>query len=96
MGLVPDQVEPARLPGFDIVVRPLANLVPSPEHEVCGIDIQATHVELTCLYNHAKDVLGDVYLPQAVLTHTLKKEKATPALCYIAHDETRSRLERVP
>ena len=34
---VPDRVEVARLPGFDITIRPLANLVPSERHCVYGI-----------------------------------------------------------
>ena len=81
--LVPNRVEVARLPGFDIVIRPLANLVPSDQHTVYGILATATHGELERLYAHARNVLGGVYLPQAVLAHTLSGQ-AEPALCYIA------------
>jgi len=81
--LVPDRIEVARLPGFDIEIRPLANLVPSDQHTVYGILATATHTELDRLYAHARDVLGGVYLPQAVLTHTLTGQ-AEAALCYIA------------
>lgn len=81
--LVPDRVEVARLPGFDIEIRPLANLVPSDRHSVYGILATATHAELERLYSHARDVLGGVYLPRAVLTHTLTGQ-AEAALCYIA------------
>lgn len=81
--LIPDRMDVARLPGFDIEIRPLANLVPSDRHSVYGILATATHAELGRLYDHARDVLGGVYLPQAVLAYTLSGQ-AEPALCYIA------------
>ena len=81
--LVPDRVVVARLPGFDIEIRPMANLVRSDQHTVYGILATATHAELDRLYSHARDVLGGVYLPRAVLAHTLSGQ-AEPALCYIA------------
>jgi cation transport regulator ChaC len=81
--VVPGQWEPARLAGFDIVVQPRANLEPSERHCVYGIVATATHQELTRLYAHARDVLGETYLPQAVLTGTLDG-KWRPALCFIA------------
>jgi hypothetical protein len=83
--VIPDRLDVARLPGFDIQIRPLANLVPSDQHIVYGILAIATHVELGRLYDHARDVLGGVYLPQAVLAHTLSGQ-AEPALCYLAPD----------
>ena len=81
--LIPDQVEVARLPGFDIRIQPLANLVRSDQHTVFGILIFSTHPELERLYSHAKDVLGSVYFPEPVLTQTLDG-KLLPALCYLA------------
>jgi hypothetical protein len=81
--LVPGQVEVARLSGFDILIRPLANLVRSDQHCVYGILATATHAELTRLYAHAHDVLGGTYLPEAVLTQT-RAGVWRPALCYIA------------
>lgn len=81
--LAPDRIEVARLPGFDIEVRPLANLVPSDRHTVYGVLATATHAELERLYAHAREVLGGVYLPRAVLAHTLQGGME-PALCYIA------------
>ena len=42
----------------------------------------ATHAELARLYAHARDVLGEVYLPEAVLVQTLAG-LWRPALCYI-------------
>ncbi len=81
-GLVPDRVEVARLGGFDIVIRPLANLVRSDQHSVYGILVTATHAELGRLYDYARDKLGGSYLPEAVLAET--NGTGRPALCYIA------------
>jgi hypothetical protein len=83
VGLSPAQWEVARLGGFDIVIRPRANLVRSEKHCVWGILATATHAELERLYAHAKDVLGEVYLPEAVLAETADG-KWRPALSYIA------------
>lgn len=81
--LVPGRMQVARLPGFDITIRPLANLVPSDEHTVYGVIATATHAELERLYDHARSVLGGVYLPRAVVAHT-PTGQLEPALCYIA------------
>jgi len=81
--LVPGRIEVAMLPGFDISIAPLANLVPSDRHSVYGILATATHAELARLYTHASEVLGGEYLPHPVVTHTLRGQ-LEPALCYIA------------
>ena len=81
--LVPEHIEVARLPGYDITIRPLANLVPSDRHTVYGILATATHAELERLYFHAREVLGGVYLPHPVLAQD-GAGRAQPALCYIA------------
>ena len=81
--LVSKRMDVARLAGFDIEIRPLANLVPSDRHAVYGVLATATHSELERLYDHAREVLGGVYLPQAVLAQTLDGQ-FEPALCYIA------------
>lgn len=80
---VPRRYETARLPGFDIRVGPLANLVPSEEKAVYGIVATGTHTELARLYDHAETVLGGRYLPQAVLVVT-QSGHWLPALTYIA------------
>ena len=80
--LIPEQWEVARLDGFDIRIQPRANLVHSDQHCVYGIVATATHAELARLYAHARDVLGEVYLPEAVLVQTLAG-LWRPALCYI-------------
>jgi len=74
--------EVARLAGFDICIRPRANLVRSTQHCVYGILATGTHAELSRLYAHAKDVLGETYLPEAVLAETLEGSWK-PALCYV-------------
>ncbi|HEV2370576.1 MAG TPA: gamma-glutamylcyclotransferase family protein [Streptosporangiaceae bacterium] len=85
VGLIPQEWEVARLAGFDIVIAPRANLVRSDAGTVYGIVATATHAELTQLYAHAQDVLGEQYLPEAVLAETLDG-KWRPALCYISPD----------
>jgi hypothetical protein len=79
---VPEKWEVARLAGFDIRIQPRANLVRSDQHSVYGILATGTHAELGRLYAHAKDVLGETYLPEAVLAET-RDGKYKPALCYI-------------
>jgi hypothetical protein len=83
LGLVPDRWDVAKLSGFDLRIEPRANLVPSDQHCVYGIIATATHQELSRLYAHAKDVLGETYLPEAVLVQT-PNGTWLPALCYIA------------
>jgi hypothetical protein len=82
-GLFPERLEAAVLDGFDIVIRPLANLVRSDGCSVYGLLTVATHRELERLYAHARDVLGGVYLPHPVVVTTLAGQ-SVPALCYIA------------
>jgi hypothetical protein len=83
VGFAPERYEVARLGGYDIVVRPLANLVQAGERAVYGIIAEATHAELDRLYTHAHDVLGTVYLPHPVIVETMGGS-LRPALCYIA------------
>ncbi|RIK72767.1 hypothetical protein DCC62_18910 [candidate division KSB1 bacterium] len=80
--LTPERWEVAKLYGFDIRIQPRANLIRSDQHCVYGIIAAATHEELQRLYAHAQGVLGEVYLPEAVLIETLDG-KWLPALCYI-------------
>jgi hypothetical protein len=66
--LVPERWEVGRLSGFDIRIRPRANLIRSDRDCVYGIAATATHAELARLYAHARDLLGEVHLPEAVLS----------------------------
>jgi len=82
--LVPAEWEVATLSGFDLNIAPRANLVRNPGTVVYGILATATHAELERLYtSHSKGVLGETYLPEAVLTVD-KAGKFRPALSYIA------------
>jgi len=81
--LVPERVERATLAGFDIRIAPRANLIRSETHSVYGILATATHAELARLYVHSKDVLGETYLPEAVLARTSAGDYR-PTLCYIS------------
>ncbi len=83
--LIPERFTVARLPGFDIHIGPLANLRPSPADTVYGVIAEATHDELDRLYTHARDVLGGVYRPEAVVCHD-DAGRLHPALCYLADD----------
>ena len=65
-GLTPHSWEVATLAGFDIHIGPRANLVAAPGTSVWGILATATHDELERLYAHARDVLGEIYLPHPV------------------------------
>ena len=80
----PTDLTVARLPGFDIRIHPLANLVPSSEGSVYGVLTTGTHRELERLYDHAEHVLGGRYLPEAVLVLT-RDGHYIPALTYISH-----------
>lgn len=80
---VPQKYEVAWLLGFDIAIRPLANLVRSDRHTAYGIVATGTHAELARLYDHAENILGGRYLPEAVLIQTFAGHWM-PALTYIA------------
>ncbi|HET7293138.1 MAG TPA: DinB family protein [Vicinamibacteria bacterium] len=83
VGLVPERLEVARLDGYDIRIAPRANLVASEGQSVHGVLAEATRAELARLYAHAKDVLGETYVPHSVHVHRLAGG-SFPALCYIA------------
>lgn len=80
---VPRHVEVASVAGFDIRIAPRANLVRMDAGRVYGILATAQHDELQRLYHHAEHVLGERYLPEAVLAET-RDGVLRPALCYIA------------
>lgn len=79
----PTRWEPATLPDYEIRIAPRANLVRAPGQIVYGVLANATRQELERLYRHAHDVLGQLYLPEAVQVHT-RGGGREPALCYIA------------
>ncbi len=73
----------ARLDGFDVRIGPRANLVRAPGRAVFGALATATHSELERLYAHARDVLGEEYLPETVTAVEASGAKRE-ALCYLA------------
>lgn len=76
----------ARLPGYELVISPLANLVANPDAQAYGILTRLDHAELHRLYTeHARQKLGGTYLPEAVLVFT-SDNALWPALCYISHE----------
>jgi hypothetical protein len=93
--LVPEEIVVARLPGYDIRIEPLANLVRNKDCSVYGIVARCTHRELARLY--AQPWVG-TYLPEAVLVELgpfpeealalgarpLGEGRWCPALCYLA------------
>ena len=84
----PQQIEVAKLNGFDIQIGPLANLVSSDQHCVYGIIATGTHEELDRLYGkYVLDKLGAVYLPEAVLCER-NDGSLIPALVYLNPDMT--------
>lgn len=85
VNIYPDKCETAKLPGFDIIIRPYANLIKSENNSVYGILTQLTHEELKRLYSHAEEVFHELYEPEAVLVQA-GNEEWVPALCYICHN----------
>jgi hypothetical protein len=79
-GIVPENIEVARLTGYDICIAPLATLVRSDRHSVYGILCTAQHDALQYLYAQ-KWVAA--YRPEAVAVETRQGRMAL-ALCWIA------------
>jgi Gamma-glutamyl cyclotransferase, AIG2-like len=84
-GVIVDEVFPAKLPGFDITVRPRPNLIRSERGSVFGSIINVTHEDLIRIYSGLEKNFGIKYLPEAVLAVTLDGA-LRPALCYIVPD----------
>jgi cation transport regulator ChaC len=82
--LEPSEWHTATLAGFDLTIAPRANLLRDAAKMVWGILATATHAELARLYDeHAQKVLGETYLPEAVLA-TDTAGRLRPAMTYIA------------
>jgi hypothetical protein len=58
INLALEDVEVACLPGFDITIRPLANLVRADRDVVYGVVGLLSHAGLERLYMHAQEKLG--------------------------------------
>jgi hypothetical protein len=82
VGLAPGDARAARLAGHDLVIAPRANLIPSERAVAYGVVAGLAHDELERLYAHAREALGEVYLPEPVLVELLGGG-FVPALCYL-------------
>jgi hypothetical protein len=81
-GVTVTDVYPAKLSGFELVVRPRPNLVRSDRGVVFGSLIAVTHDDLTTIYSGLEKNFGIKYLPEAVLA-TTREGFVLPALCYM-------------
>lgn len=82
-GVTAAAVAPAKLPGFDLTIRPRPNLVRSERSSVFGSLMLVTHSDLMRIYSGLEQRFGVKYVPQAVLA-TTPDGAARPALCYVA------------
>lgn len=78
VGMTPRRQEVAILPGFDLTIAPLVNLVRSPSDCVYGVLMELTHAELQHVYGQLKAT----YLPYPVVACDLDG-RMRAALCYI-------------
>ncbi len=78
MGMKPQRQAVATLPGYDLEIRPLMNLLIDPCATAYGLLLELTHGELTEAYGKLKAV----YYPQPVIAYDLEG-RARPALCYL-------------
>lgn len=80
----PTELDVAKLWGFDIDIRPLANLVHKDGCCVYGTLVKGTHAQIDRLYgDYVQAELGATYRPEAVLCEKLDGSHV-PALCFIA------------
>ena len=86
VSMKPGEWQAARLLGFDLHIGPRANLLPNPNGVVHGTLGLCLHDDLARLYDdHAFGVLGERYLPEAVLCVDAQGA-LRPAVTYVSHD----------
>jgi hypothetical protein len=83
-GVTAAAVSPAKLAGFELIIRPRPNLVRSERNSVFGSLMLVTHADLATIYSGLEQRFGLKYLPESVLAATLDGA-LRPALCYVAH-----------
>ena len=81
-GVTVTEACPAKLTGFDLVIRPRPNLVRSDRAVVFGSLMAVTHDDLATIYSGLERNFGIKYVPEAVLA-TTRDGFILPALCYI-------------
>lgn len=84
-GIKEPDYEAARLPGYQLKIAPLANLVVDTASQAYGIVAKLTHQEIDYLFGAHASIPPEVrYKPEAVLAFTIDNT-LLPALCYFAY-----------
>ena len=81
VGWTPRRGEVASLPGYELRIAPLVNLVPNPFETAYGLLLESTHEDLDRVYGQLKAT----YLPFPVAAHDAEG-RVRPAICYIVPD----------
>lgn len=81
LGWQPRSRVPAILPGYELRIAPLVNLVPNPSETAYGLLLETTHDDLARVYGQLKAT----YLPFPVAAHSAG-DHVRPALCYMVPD----------
>ena len=89
VGMAPSRQEVATLPGYELTIAPLVNLVPRADAFAHGLLLELTHGEIDHVYGQLKAR----YLPFPVLAHR-SDGLAQPALCYVVPDMSIAEAER--
>ena len=82
-GTDPGDVIAAKLPGFELSIRPRVNLSRSDHSSVFGALVAISHADLDKIYSTLEQRFGLKYFPEPVLVET-SEGTLRPALCYIS------------
>jgi hypothetical protein len=80
-GVTAAETSPAKLTGFDLIIRPRPNLIRSERAVAYGSLMTVTHADLSTIYSGLEKNFGIKYVPEAVLA-TTRDGLFRPALCY--------------
>jgi hypothetical protein len=92
-GVKVERVVPAKVGGFELSIRPRANLARSEQASAYGGLAATTHADLDRLYTSLKKSYGVNYLPEPVLAETMDG-LLKPALVYIAPEMRESQASK--
>lgn len=93
-GVIPTEVVPAKLSGFELRIRPRVNLIRSDRTCVYGMLAAITHTDIAKLYSHIDECFKMKYLPEPVIAEELNG-MFRPALCYVAPNMDEDPAEQV-
>lgn len=88
VGFAPRRQALATLPGYELRIAPLVNLIANPLETAYGLLLESTHDELARVYGQLKAT----YLPYPVVTHDTEGHMRA-ALCYIVPDMAAGQAE---